>query len=96
MTTTINSIIIFGRFLLMLVADPLRPYWDTIIRVSPQLYLDRREPFTPDLVGISVFESTAISSSFERMIHVDSSNNSMVIELPWQHHMKKCFDCCQT
>ncbi|MNO67937.1 hypothetical protein D3C76_587540 [compost metagenome] len=43
MTITINSINIFRRFLLLLVADHLRSYWDTLIRVSPQLYLDRRE-----------------------------------------------------
>lgn len=64
----------------MLVANHLLPYWDTIIRVSPQLYLDRLEPFTPDRVGITVFETSAPSSSFDRVIHVDSSKYSMVIE----------------
>lgn len=64
----------------MFVSDQLRPYQDTILRVAPMLYMDRNDPFTPDGIGVSVFTTTAPSLSFDRVIHVDESKYSMVIE----------------
>ncbi|OBZ18614.1 hypothetical protein A8L34_03325 [Bacillus sp. FJAT-27264] len=64
----------------MPVFDHLRPFWDTVLRVAPLLYLDREEPFKPHRVGVTVFETTAPSVSFDRIVHVDTSKYSLVIE----------------
>jgi hypothetical protein len=54
--------------------------WETAIRVAPALYMDSNEPFLPIRVGITIFEQTAPSLSFNRMIEVGREKIHSVIE----------------
>ncbi|WP_051236946.1 hypothetical protein [Paenibacillus pinihumi] len=53
---------------------------ETVLRLAPQLYLDRIEPFLPIRAGVSVYEETRRSDSFDRTIQVDSTKVKAVIE----------------
>lgn len=70
------------------------PHWDTVLRVSPTLYLDREEPFDPIRVGVTIFESSTPSVSFNRNIHVDTSKIQMVIEyaIYWDYDIQHIYD----
>lgn len=70
------------------------PHWETVLRVSPLLYLDRHEPFNPIRVGVTVFDSSAPSLSFDRNIIVDSDKVHLVIEyaIYWDYDIQHIYD----
>jgi hypothetical protein len=70
------------------------PYREAAIRFSPKLYMDRREPFKPIRVGVTVFESTALSPSFDRTVTVDQKKVRMVIEyaIYWDYDIQHLYD----
>jgi hypothetical protein len=70
------------------------PFWETVLRVAPLLYMDRLEPFKPVRVGITVFESSAPSLSFDRNILVDRDKVRMVIEyaIYWDYDIQHLYD----
>ncbi|MFF2089913.1 hypothetical protein [Paenibacillus sp. NPDC058174] len=63
----------------MAISD-LQLHWDTVLRVSPILYMDRLEPFQPIRVGVTVFDTPGPSPSFDRSIEFDTSRIGTVIE----------------
>jgi len=78
----------------MTVDNHLLPFWTSVLRLSPQLYMDRLEPFKPDRVGVTVFEETAPSPSFDRVIQVDHSKYKYVIEyaIYWDYDIQHIYD----
>ncbi|RED63251.1 hypothetical protein [Cohnella lupini] len=70
------------------------PYWDTVLRVAPLLYMDRLEPFKPIRVGVTVFEASAPSLSFDRNIIVQRDTIRMVIEyaIYWDYDIQHVYD----
>ncbi|WP_240703022.1 hypothetical protein [Cohnella luojiensis] len=70
------------------------PLWETVLRVAPLLYMDRLEPFKPIRVGITVFESSAPSPSFNRNIQVERDKIRMVIEyaIYWDYDIQHIYD----
>jgi hypothetical protein len=71
-----------------------QPHSDTVLRVSPILYMDRLEPFKPIRVGVSVFEAPAPSPSFDRSIQFDTSRIRTVIEyaIYWDYDIQHIYD----
>jgi hypothetical protein len=67
---------------------------EAAIRFSPKLYMDRLEPFKPIRVGVTVFESTAPSSSFDRIVKFDHKKVRMVIEyaIYWDYDIQHLYD----
>ncbi|MFF2479397.1 hypothetical protein [Paenibacillus sp. NPDC058071] len=78
----------------MSVSAQQTPHWDTVLRVSPILLMDRLEPFDPIRVGVTVFEATAPSPSFDRTIVVDPEKYAMVIEyaIYWDYDIQHIYD----
>ncbi|RXZ82877.1 hypothetical protein EBB07_08135 [Paenibacillaceae bacterium] len=70
------------------------PHFDSVLRFAPILYMDRHEPFQPVRVGVTVFESSAPSPSFDRSIHVDPAKVKMVIEyaIYWDYDIQHIYD----
>ncbi len=74
--------------------DELFPHWDTVRRVAPILYMDRLEPFKPVRVGVTVFEATAPSPSFDRIVHVDPERIRFVVEyaIYWDYDIQHLYE----
>lgn len=72
----------------------LQTHWDTVLQVSPLLYLDRLEPFLPIRVGVTVFETPAPSPSFERFVQFDTTRIRTVIEyaIYWDYDIQHIYD----
>jgi hypothetical protein len=70
------------------------PHWETALRLAPQLYLDRLEPFRPIRVGVTFYEHSAPSTSFDRDIRVQSDNVRFVIEyaIYWDYDIQHIYD----
>lgn len=70
------------------------PHWDTVLRVSPILYMDRLEPFKPIRIGVTVLEAPAPSPSSDRFIHFDTSRIRTVIEyaIYWDYDIQHIYD----
>jgi hypothetical protein len=70
------------------------PLWETVLRVAPLLYMDRQEPFKPIRVGVTIFESSAPSLSFQRNIQVNRDKVRMVIEyaIYWDYDIQHLYD----
>ncbi|TXK85152.1 hypothetical protein [Paenibacillus sp. N3.4] len=70
------------------------PHQEAVLRFSPLLYMDRFEPFTPIRVGVTVFETSAHSSSFDRNIRFNPDKIRMVIEyaIYWDYDIQHIYD----
>lgn len=64
------------------------------LRYAPDLYFDVMEPFKPVRIGVTVFESTAPSPSFERVVEVDASRTAMAIEyaIYWDYDIQHLYE----
>ncbi|QAY67278.1 hypothetical protein [Paenibacillus protaetiae] len=64
------------------------------LRYAPLLHFDRLEPFTLIRAGITVFEASAPSPSFNRLITVNRDKVRMVIEyaLYWDYDIQHTYD----
>jgi hypothetical protein len=81
-------------WIIMMQLSDQNPHWETVLRVAPLLYMDRLEPFTPIRVGVTVFESSAPSPSFDRNIKVNQDKVRMVIEyaIYWDYDIQHLYD----
>ena len=70
------------------------PLWETALRLAPRLYMDDREPFLPVRAGITIFEATAPSPSFRRVIEVERAKVMAVIEyaIYWDYDIQHIYD----
>ncbi|WP_239484033.1 hypothetical protein [Paenibacillus rhizolycopersici] len=69
-------------------------HWEAALRYAPDLYFDVLEPFKPDRVGVTVFEATAPSPSFDRVVEVDGSQTMMAIEyaIYWDYDIQHLYE----
>ena len=72
----------------------VREHWETALRVAPILYADQEEPFVPIRLGVTVFEATAPSLSFNRTVHIDPDKISLVVEYAvyWDYDIQHLYD----
>ncbi|WP_256761168.1 hypothetical protein [Cohnella sp. WQ 127256] len=70
------------------------PHLEAAFRYAPDLYFDVREPFKPIRVGITVFEETASSLSFDRTIKIDPDRVAMAIEyaIYWDYDIQHLYE----
>lgn len=67
---------------------------EAALRYAPDLYFDVLEPFKPVRVGVTVFEETARSPSFDRVVEVDRSRIAMAIEyaIYWDYDIEHLYE----
>jgi hypothetical protein len=76
-------------------AESMKPsLWETALHVAPALYMDSKEPFLPIRVGVTIFEHTAPSLSFNRVIEVNREMIQSVIEyaIYWDYDIQHLYD----
>jgi len=70
------------------------PHRETVLRLAPILCVDRNEPFDPIRIGVTVFERTARSSSFDRTVVVDPVRTAFIVEYAvyWDYDIQHLYD----
>ncbi|TVX96474.1 hypothetical protein [Cohnella terricola] len=70
------------------------PHRETVLRLAPILCVDRNEPFDPIRIGVTVFEQTALSPSFDRTVVVDPEHTALVVEYAvyWDYDIQHLYD----
>jgi hypothetical protein len=69
-------------------------HWETALRLAPMLYIDRLEPFQLIRVGVTIFQHSAPSLSFDRDIQVNPEKVQFVIEyaIYWDYDIQHIYD----
>lgn len=58
---------------------------ESVIKYRPQIYLDLAEPFTPCMIGYTIFEEKAKSKSCSRVIDPAVKKADLCIEYAWYY-----------